>query len=93
MVLNRNYVRSEGYLSFEVLSNIYLEDGDQLQPAIFHHYERNYGLKPSIDLFFKFNQFTPVNDVTFVYRDQLFDQGMFRILFNKALFTSCHVEN
>lgn len=82
----------EGYLSFEVLGDVYLEDGEDLQPAIFHHYERNYGLKPSVDLFFRFNQFTPKGDVTFVYRDQLFHQGMFRIPFNQALFTSCHVQ-
>jgi len=83
----------EGYLSFEVLNDVYFEDGDQLQPAIFHHYERNYGLKPSIDLFFRFNHFSPKDDVMFVYRDQLFNQGMFRIPFNKALFTSCHVQD
>jgi hypothetical protein len=82
----------EGYLSFEVLGDVYLEDGENLQPAIFHHYERNYGLKPSVDLFFRFSHFTPKDDVTLVYRDQLFNQGMFRISFNKALFTSCHVQ-
>lgn len=85
-------LQREGYFSFEALGDVYLEDEDKLHPAIFHHYERNYGLKPSIDLFFRFNYFEPKENVTFVFRDQQFDQGMFRIEFNKALFTSCHVQ-
>lgn len=83
----------EQYLSFDVSGDAYFEDGENLRPAIFHHYERNYGLKPSVDLFFQFKHFIPKDDATFVYRDQLFGQGMFRIHFNQALFTSCHVEN
>lgn len=91
-VSREEITQRETYFSFEVLGDVYLEDGDKLQPAIFHHYERNYGLKPSVDLFFKFKQFVPKDDVTLVFRDQLFGQGMFRIRFNKALFTTCHVE-
>lgn len=82
----------ESYLSFEVLQDVYFENGDQLEPAIFHHYERNYGLKPSIDLYFQFKQFTPKGDARFVYRDQLFHQGMLSVPFSQALFTSCHVQ-
>lgn len=92
-VLHDIALEREGYLSFEVLKDVYLECGDNSKPAIFSHYERNYGLKPSVDLFFRFNQFNPQEDITFVYRDQLFGQGMFRIKFNKILFTSCHVQN
>lgn len=83
----------EAYLSFQILSDVYLEDGDKLITPVFHHYERNYGLKPSIDLFFQFDHFIPQEEkVTFVYRDELFQQGMFRIHYTKDLFTSCHVQ-
>jgi hypothetical protein len=83
----------EGYLSFQVLGDVYIQDGEKIIPAVFQHYERNYGLKPSIDLFFQFKKFTPTEDFTFVYRDELFQQGMFKIKLDKQLLTSCHVEH
>ncbi len=82
----------EGYLSFEVLNEVFLEDNGNIKPAVFHHYERNYGLKPSVDVFFKFDNIEPKGDVYFNYRDQLFSQGLIKLKFNKELFTSCYVQ-
>lgn len=82
----------ETYLSFEILKDVFLECKGKAEPAVFHHYERNYGLKPSVDIFFKFNHFEPTEDVYFNYRDQLFSQGLIKLKFNKELFTSCYVQ-
>jgi hypothetical protein len=81
----------ENYMSFQMLGDVYLENGDKAEPAVFHHYERNFGLKPSIDVFFDFNHFTPAGEAAFVYRDQLFGLGRIRIPLDKELFTICHV--
>jgi hypothetical protein len=83
----------EGYLSFDLLKNVTIEENGHSMPAIFHHYERNYGLKPTIDIMFNFMQMEPKDDVYFVYRDELFGQGLIRIKLNKELFTKCYVEN
>jgi hypothetical protein len=83
----------EGYLSFELLKDVSIEENGHASPAIFHHYERNYGLKPTIDIMFNFMQMEPKNDVYFVYRDDLFGQGLIRIKLNKELFTKCYVKN
>lgn len=83
----------EGYLSFDLLKDVSIEENGHGNPAIFHHYERNYGLKPTIDIMFNFMQMEPKNDVYFVYRDELFGQGLIRIKLNKELFTKCYVEN
>jgi len=83
----------EGYLSFEVLKKVSIEENGHATPAIFHHYERNYGLKPSVDMYFNFMNVEPKEDVYFVYRDELFGQGLIRIKLEKELFTKCYVEN
>ncbi len=83
----------ESYLAFEMTGDVYLQDGEQIISPVFYHYERNYGLKPSVDLFFKFKAFQPSGDVKLVYRDQLFGQGLLTIHFNQALFSNCHVQN
>lgn len=82
----------EGYLSFELLQDAYLEIGKKTVPALFHHYERNFGLKPSIDVFFNFNISKPEEDIKFFFRDQLFNQGLIQINFNKDLFNTCYVK-
>lgn len=83
----------EGYLSFDLAKDVEIEyDGKQL-PCSFHHYERNYGLKPSIDVFF---QFPAIRDLkenpVFIYRDQQFGEGLVKIEFAKELFTTCYVK-
>lgn len=82
----------EGYLSFDLLKDVYMEyDGKEI-PCVFHHYERNYGLKPSIDILFQFPALKePKEDPVFVYRDQQFGEGLIKISFDKELFTSCYV--
>lgn len=82
----------ENYLSFELSSDVYLESGSTTVPVAFHHYERNYGLKPSIDILFNFKAFNVTEDVYFVYRDDIFNQGLIKIKFKKELFNNCYVQ-
>lgn len=83
----------EGYLSFELSKDVSLRYGDKISPCLFHHYERNYGLKPSIDVFFQFPFTKSISeDPVFMYRDQQFGQGLIEISFNKDLFNSCYVK-
>lgn len=83
----------EGYLSFDLKKDVSIDENGHANPPVFHHYERNYGLKPTIDILFNFMQMEPKNDVHFTYRDELFGQGLIRIKLNKELFTKCYVEN
>jgi hypothetical protein len=81
----------EGYLSFEVAKDVSLNiDGKSISP-VFHHYERNYGLKPSVDMYFSFTGLDVESDAFFTYRDELFGQGLVKIKYNKELFTKCYV--
>ena len=92
-VSKQEALEREGYLSFELKEDVYIDENGHSNPSIFHHYERNYGLKPSIDVLFHFMHLEPESDVYFTYRDQLFGQGLIRIKLNKELFTKCYVEN
>lgn len=82
----------EGFLSFEIKDYVYLECNDNLVPCQFNHYERNYGLKPSVDIIFHFSKVKPDKDLYFVFRDEIFQQGLIRIKFNKDLFNKYHVQ-
>lgn len=90
---NEAALAREGYLSFDLKKDVSIESNGHSTPAVFHHYERNYGLKPTIDILFNFKQMAPKEDVYFTYRDELFGQGLVRIKLNKELFTKCYVEN
>jgi hypothetical protein len=81
----------EGYLSFEILKDVSLNIDGKTIPPVFHHYERNYGLKPSIDMYFNFIELDVKSDATFNYRDQLFGQGLIKLNYKKELFTKCYV--
>jgi hypothetical protein len=85
-------LQDEGYLSFEIMKDVYLLNGKEIVPATFSHYERNYGLKPSIDISFDFPAFNLKGDPVFVYNDLLFGQGMIKINYSKNLFSSCDVK-
>lgn len=82
----------ENYLSFDLAEDVHLESGDVYIPVAFHHYEHTYGLKPSLDILFEFKKFEPNEEVYFVYRDNLFGQGLVKIEFDKDLFKSCYVK-
>lgn len=83
----------EGYLSFDLAKDVSVEYDEKAVPCIFHHYERNYGLKPSIDILFQFpNINEPKENPVFVYRDQQFGEGLIMIEFDKELFTTCYVK-
>lgn len=81
----------ESYLSFELLQDVYIKSNGQTLSPVFHHYERNYGLKPSIDVFFEFPHLMPKGDAIFCYRDELFGQGLIQLEFDKELFKKCYV--
>ena len=81
----------EGYLSFEMINDVYVKMGKKTRSPVFHHYERNYGLKPSVDVLFEFAHKAPDQDVTFCYRDEVFGQGLIELEFDKELFTTCYV--
>lgn len=83
----------EGYLSFELLDDIEIEFDGKTEKPVFHHYERNYGIKPSVDILFNFDNIKPNSEVSFIYRDQIFNQGLIKLKFKKELFTSCHVQD
>lgn len=85
-------LEKEGYLSFDVIKDVFLESGDDEFTPVLHHYERNYGLKPTVDLVFHFNHVKPEKNVRFCYRDQLFGQGLIKMEFSKELFTNCYVK-
>jgi len=83
----------EGYLSFDLMKDVSFEYNGKEIPCLFHHYERNYGLKPSIDVLFQFPMIKdPQDNPVFVYRDQQFGEGLIKIEFDKELFTSCYVK-
>ena len=83
----------EGYLSFDLAKDVAVEYDGKAVPCVFHHYERNYGLKPSIDVFFQFPAIKePKENPVFVYRDQQFGEGLIEIEFDKELFTTCYVK-
>lgn len=81
----------ESYLSFDLNNDVSIEMGGERYPPVFHHYERNYGLKPSVDILFNFMKLKPGHDAVFTYRDQLFGQGLVKIEFDKELFKNCYV--
>lgn len=91
--VNQNEIlMREGYLSFGVENDVYLESKSYKSPLLFNHYERNYGLKPSIDMFFRFKSIEATEDVSLYFEDKLFNQGLIKIDFNKELFNKCYVE-
>jgi len=78
--------QKEMYLSFDLNKDVYLRvDGKDVAP-ILHHYERNYKLKPEIDISFTFPKVEPKGDVQLVYRDNLFGTGLQELEFDKAIF-------
>ena len=89
---NYTPLEKEGYLSFEISQDVFLQYDNKKNQPVLHHYERNYGIKPTIDLVFFFNDIDAKGDVTLCYRDQLFGQGLIKLKFNKQLFTNCYVE-
>lgn len=81
----------EQYLSFEIAKDISLEVNGKESAPILTHYERNYRLKPSIDLFFEFKKTEPaINTAYFNYRDKLFGAGRITIKIDTKNFNSSY---
>lgn len=85
-------LKIEEYLSFKILKDVYFLSNNKVIPATFGHYERNYGLKPSIDITFDFPKFNTEEETYFIYNDLLFGQGMIKIKYDNQLFKSCDVK-
>lgn len=66
-------------------------NGRSLSPQ-FTHYERNYGLKPSVDVLLQFEEIKGENVVVFRLNDQIFTKGIVEIEFDNELFTTCYVK-
>lgn len=81
----------EGYLSFELLEDVYIKSGSTTLSPVFHHYERNYGLKPSVDVLFEFPMSKIQDNATFCLRDEVFGQGLIELEFDKEQFNKCYV--
>lgn len=90
--INDNNVSKESYLSFGILKDLYFVDDNGIHSANFHHYERNYGLKNSIDLGFEFPYFEPKGEVRLVYRDELFGQGLATLKIKNHLLNKRYVD-
>ena len=90
-VSNDEVLYREGYLSFDLINDVSVKINGKIYKPLFHHYERNYGLKPSVDVLFEFQHVEPKGQVEFMYRDQLFGEGLVRMKFDKELFTKCYV--
>lgn len=84
-------IEREGYLAFDLKDDVSLSLSGESIPPVFHHYERNYGLKPSVDVLFNFMGLKTSGDAVFKYRDRLFGQGLIKITFDKELFNTCYV--
>lgn len=82
----------EGYLSFDLKDDVTMQINGSNHGPVFHHYERNYGLKPSVDILFNFMKLKTNGDAVFKYRDRLFGQGLIKIAFEQELFNTCYVE-
>lgn len=78
--------QKEMYLSFDLANDVYLRiDGKDVRPLL-HHYERNYKLKPAIDVSFTFPYTQPSAKVALVYRDNVFGTGLQELEFEKSVF-------
>lgn len=76
----------EMYLSFDFIKDVYLRvDGKDVRPLL-HHYERNYKLKPAVDIALTFPKITPTSNVQLVYRDEVFGTGLHELEFDKQAF-------
>jgi len=76
----------EMYLSFDLIKDVYLRvDGKDVRPLL-HHYERNYKLKPAVDIALTFPKITPTSTVQLVYRDEVFGTGLHELEFDKQAF-------
>lgn len=73
-----HYQQLVGALSFSYQSNISLKVGDQTLPCLHYHFERNYGLRPELDLVFAFKNVDPQFefDRQISIDDQLFGTGI-----------------
>lgn len=80
----------ENKLSFDLSQDVYLEVGDLTLYPLIYHYERNYRLKPSIDVFFEFRKVKTAEDVYFNFRDKIFQSGLIRIKIENKNFNSTY---
>lgn len=85
---NQNdYFMNLDYLVNSIQNDFYLLDGKDTLPCSMCHYERNYGIssKNNLNLAFEKKQKTvrPVNEMTLVYEDKMFQVGAVKFHFEK----------
>lgn len=82
----------EHYFSFGITDDITLSSpGIKATPA-FVHYERNYQLKPSIDIIIDFNGIKQGEDYSFKFTDRAFSQKTIEFKINQELLNVCYVK-
>ncbi|GEM_PF-5821356 len=82
---NEEYQSLTQHLAFEYDDGIQLKIGDKALPCAHYHFERNYGLRPGIDLVFAFeNQDQEYeHDRKLVINDQVFGTGRLHFSFDR----------
>lgn len=81
------------YLSGEASKDFYLLQQTDTVKCVLHHFERNYGLAPRLDIMLAFEKLktsstTQVEQLRFCYSDRLFDLGDHQFVFNTSVFES-----
>lgn len=73
------------YLSFQFEDHIHMTVGEQQLRCAHYHFERNYGLRPGLDMVFAFENTDPEfqHDRTITIDDQAFGSGRLHFSLNK----------
>jgi len=90
-VSKEQILEREGYLTFDVVQDVSLKQGKKYHKPVLHHYERNFGIKPSVDMYFVFDGVSASKEAEFRFTDRVFDQGLITIDLDKDLFNECYV--
>ncbi|MBK9731129.1 MAG: hypothetical protein IPO83_07555 [Chitinophagaceae bacterium] len=88
MMNGMNYEDAIVYFAFEVKNDFFIVSAGDTLPCVIHHFERSYGLHPSIDLVLGFRQQSTMNlkedaPLTLYFNDRLYGSGYNSFVFHK----------
>lgn len=72
---NKFYDERLMYLLGDIKDDFSLLNGTDTISCSIHHFERGYGINPSLNITLAFNKPSKMNDFTFIYNDRLFGAG------------------
>ena len=75
IVDNKVYDERLMYLLGDIKDDFSLLNGTDTISCSIHHFERGYGVNPSLNITLAFNKPSKLTDFTFIYNDQLFGAG------------------